>query len=229
MSATATIPGRIQIQIPRLVRFRPAMLPYLLLLAALIAAAIAIAVLNRRSPAPAVLPLIIGIFVLKRLASMLALDRFRFSQGMLLPGVVLASPPARIAILADLGKGDGRRYDVLAIRNFSAAMFDHIKPGDRVPLCAVYGPGRAQRSPHWMTFLPEPVQSVTADESVARDALARIPDQEWRALDAALHASPGIEPGATRRVDVSQITGKPSGWPSASLGADLRDGQAVGA
>jgi hypothetical protein len=229
----ASIPGGIQIRFGRLIRFRPALLAYTVLAVALLAGAAAIAVLaGQKNRGLAALPAIIGVVVLLRLVpSRLALDRMRFAQGMLLPGLVADTGPVRIAMLSDMGKGDGRRYDVLAVRSYAAAMFDgDLKKGDRVPLCAVYSPGRGAGAgaAHWVTFLPEPVQAATGDAAVVREALGRIPAAEWAALESALRAYPSINTGATLRVDVSAQTGEPSGWPPGALGTDLGDGKYVG-
>jgi hypothetical protein len=226
----ASIPGGIQIQFLRLLRFRPALMAWTLFAVALLVAAAGIALAaGPKSRGMAVVPAVVGAVVLLRVVPpRLALDRMRFAQGMLLPAVVMDTRPVRLAILSDMGKGDGRRYDVAALRAFPGAMFGgELKPGDRVPVCAVYSPGRSRAgaaAAYWMEFRPEPVQCATGDAGVVREALGRIPAQEWSALNAAAGVLAGAKPGATIRVDVSAQTGVPSGWPQSALRTDLKDG-----
>jgi hypothetical protein len=78
-----------------------------------------------------------------------------------------------------------------------------------------------------MKFDPQPVQSVTADQNIVCDALARIPASEWPASRQRSVPIPTPRQAPTIRVDVSAATREPSGWPPSSLGTVLSDGKAV--
>jgi hypothetical protein len=233
MKTAASLPGCVPVHYARLLRFRPLLVGHAIAGAALLSVGVTWAVVKPAQREAARPLMALGLLVLFRAVYAVRLERLRFLRGMLLPGVVLADaalvPGGKlpIAVLADMSKGDGRRYDVLAVRAFPAAMFEAgLKRGQRVPLCALFGPGRARGAAHWMRFEPKPVAAVCADPAVQREAVARIPKAEWAALAAAAKSSQD-EPGATIRVDVSQITGQPSGWPHEWIGSDLGDGRCV--
>lgn len=56
------------------------------------------------------------------------------------------------------------------------------------------------------------------------DAVARVPGVEWKALElgvAAVQKGGGMKVGRMVRVDVSRVTGEPSGWPRETVGREM--------
>lgn len=166
-----------------------------------------------------------GIVLAAVAASTIKANRTRFQQGMLLPGVIISEKPLLYATLADMSRtDDARAFDVLAVRSCPRWIFPagaQPKVGDRIPVCALYHspPYITGRPAHWDQLLPEPAHLATTDENVIADAAARIPAQEWLALDAALkQPQAALVHNATFRVDVSTYTNIPTAWPADTIG-----------
>jgi hypothetical protein len=227
MSSVASLPGGIRVQYAHLLRCRPTLLWRAILGVVLLGAGVTVAIARPawRDAAGAVIAL--GMVFVARFLNALKVEKMRFSRGMLLPGVVLSPAPLRLAVLADMSKDPGRRFDVVAVRDYPSCMLEPgLMRGHRVPFCALFGAGRAPLAAHWMRFQAEPVSLASCDPAVLREAVSRIPKSEWAALAAAARSCPD-EPGTVRRVDVSLQTGQPSGWPPDWVGRDLNDGEVV--
>ena len=148
-----------------------------------------------------------------------------FRCGLLIPGRVVALNPTRIAVTTNLSRVGGcPSFMVCRLITFPLEKWAAIpvQIGDRVASTSIYWSYKDDEGDNqaasWATFIVEPVQVGTSDQQQIQEALARLPQQDWLELEAALAQLPIDVPNGTYRVDLSEVIGKPSGWPPDTLG-----------
>lgn len=122
--------------------------------------------------------------------------QMKFLYGCVNPALVVGDSPWRIAVLTNLGKGDGVDYPVVKIVDINPQKWtpQDLHIGTRLGTVAMYceaAPGsEADAEGRWADFEPEVTDDYTSNAQAIRKVLDSIGPQEWHNLEMALHKIP---------------------------------------
>ena len=130
-----------------------------------------------------------------------------YHDSPLVPAVVAAERARGLTLLAlvDIAKPEtpGRHF-ALVSRNVEAVPGHRIAVGERVPCAAVLSDRTTRNSSGvWQMVGPMPIAWGTRDRKVIADAVARIPDVEWRVLKDKLKMVDEVDATDERRLELS--------------------------
>ena len=118
----------------------------------------------------------------------------KFHGGTRNPAVVVSEFPLRIAVFADLSTGVGSKPSILICgAPLRFATGGPFKVGTRLAAVAHYA-GNAN-APHWLHFMPTPVNCGVSDPRAIAGVMASFTRQDWAELDQGLARLPTRKPG----------------------------------
>ena len=123
-----------------------------------------------------------------------------FRHGCLNPGLIVSTSPPLYATLTDLTRCDAPFPAVRVIKKRFAPVVGDFAEGTRLATVADYDQGEPQDRdlPHWVGFMPRPVDCGTRDPEVVQRSLARLAPEEWAKLERAIEQLPRpLKPGIT--------------------------------
>ncbi|MEU5840723.1 DUF3239 domain-containing protein [Rhodococcus sp. NPDC047139] len=130
-----------------------------------------------------------------------------YHDSPLVPAVVAAKRARGLTLLAlvDIAKPEtSSRHFALVTRNVEAVPGHRIAIGERVPCVAVLSDRTTRNtSGMWQMVGPMPIAWGTRDQKVIADAVARIPDVEWRVLKDKLKMVDEVDATDERRLELS--------------------------
>lgn len=122
-----------------------------------------------------------------------------FEHGDTLPGVVIATSPTRVAVLADMTKGEGYYPAVKVVKvPLKQVLGRPVQPGLGLAMVTLYDGSQKDGLPYWKDIQPVPIESGTADPPMINAVLAQLTEDDWKRLEKAVAALPSEEPGLFR-------------------------------
>jgi len=125
-----------------------------------------------------------------------------FFNGDVNPGVIIQLNPTLIAVATDLRKGIGN-YPAIKIIRTNLRRINNEPPtmGRALPTVALYFSIPNDKSPHWASFDPRPLESATADQNTLKRWMETFTVEQIAALYASIALLPSNEPGLYRFLD----------------------------
>lgn len=128
-----------------------------------------------------------------------------FWHGDVLPGLMIGTEPATVAVLTDLTQGLGEYPALRIIRvplRWNLLQNRPYRRGDRLSLVALYvRNARGKESGSWENFIPLPAEAASSDPVELSRLLASLSSTEWIDLSRALQAIPFHRPGLYRLIN----------------------------
>jgi hypothetical protein len=133
------------------------------------------------------------------------------------PAKVVSVRPYRVAVYADLSKGEGFRPAIKVLDQPLGRMAGG-PPSEGARLAALVGYEPFSKEEHWQDFDACVVNCVTRDERTLERVRASVPSEQWRTLEAGLARVPAPDQPGLYQLDLPGAS-----WEEESPGAGPAD------